>query len=86
MGTALAAKTAAGRITALEFGTKGSLAGWFSSLVLLAASLVAVVVYTVRRHRMDDYHGVTASGSGPPCAGFSWPPTSRPVCTKDSAI
>ena len=38
-------------------GAKGSLAGWFSSLVLLAASLVAVVVYTVRRHRMDDYHG-----------------------------
>ena len=54
---ALAAKTAAGQITALELGTKGSLAGWFSSLVLLAASLVAMVVYTVRRHRMDDYHG-----------------------------
>ena len=54
---ALAAKTAAGRITALELGAKGSLGVWFSSLVLLAASLVAVVIYTVRRHRMDDYHG-----------------------------
>ena len=43
--------------TALDLAGKGSLAAWFSSLVLLAASLAAVLVYTVRRHRMDDYHG-----------------------------
>ena len=42
---------------ALDLAGKGSLAAWFSSLLLLAASLVAVLVYTVRRHRMDDYPG-----------------------------
>jgi hypothetical protein len=41
----------------LDLGAAGSLAAWFSSLVLLAASVAAVLVYTVRRHRMDDYRG-----------------------------
>ena len=53
----LGPSAAGGRIAAFELGGKGSLAAWFSSLALLAASLVAVLVYTVRRHRMDDYHG-----------------------------
>ena len=44
-------------VAAFDLGGKGSLAAWFSSLMLLAASLVAVLVYTVRRHRMDDYRG-----------------------------
>ena len=30
---------------------------WFSSLTLLAASVAALLVYTVRRHRTDDYQG-----------------------------
>jgi hypothetical protein len=42
---------------ALDIGAKGSLAGWFSSLLLLAASVGALLVYTVRRHRTDDYQG-----------------------------
>ena len=42
---------------ALDIGAKGSLACWFSSLTLLAASVAAVLVYTVRRHRTDDYQG-----------------------------
>jgi hypothetical protein len=42
---------------ALDIGAKGSLAGWFSSLLLLAASVGALLVYTIRRHRTDDYQG-----------------------------
>ena len=42
---------------ALDIGAKGSLACWFSSLMLLAASVAALLVYTVRRHRTDDYQG-----------------------------
>jgi hypothetical protein len=42
---------------ALDIGLKGSLACWFSSLTLLAASVAALLVYTVRRHRTDDYQG-----------------------------
>jgi hypothetical protein len=48
---------AAGGLAAFDLGGKGSLAAWFSSLVLLAASLVAVLVYSVRRHQVDDYRG-----------------------------
>jgi len=42
---------------ALDIGAKGSLACWFSSLTLLAASVAALLGYTVRRHRTDDYQG-----------------------------
>ena len=49
--------TPAGRIAALDLGGNGSLAGWFSSLVMLAAGGVALLVYSVRRHRADDYRG-----------------------------
>ncbi len=42
---------------ALDIGAKGSLACWFSSLTLLAASVAALLTYTVRRHRTDDYQG-----------------------------
>jgi hypothetical protein len=44
-------------VVALDLAVKGSLACWFSSLTLLAASAVAVLVYCVRRHRIDDYQG-----------------------------
>ena len=44
-------------VAALDIGAKGSLACWFSSLTLLAASVAALLVYTVRRHRTDDYQG-----------------------------
>lgn len=43
--------------TALNVGAKGSLACWFASLTLLAASFAALVVYTIRRYRTDDYQG-----------------------------
>jgi hypothetical protein len=44
-------------VVALDLGIKGSLACWFSSLTLLAASVAALLVYNVRRHRTDDYQG-----------------------------
>ena len=53
----LASMTTDGRVAALDLDGEGSLAVWFSSLTLLLASVTAVLVYTVRRFRRDDYHG-----------------------------
>lgn len=44
-------------VTALAIDAKGSLACWFSSLVLLAAAVAALAVYGIRRRRTDDYRG-----------------------------
>jgi hypothetical protein len=44
-------------IAALDIGAKGSLACWFSTMTLLAASVAAMIVYGIRRHRTDDYQG-----------------------------
>ena len=52
-----AAVSGATMVTALDLGAKGSLACWFSSLLLLAAFAVALIVYSVRKHRADDYEG-----------------------------
>lgn len=38
-------------------GGPGSLSNWFSSLLLLMATFYAVVNYTVRRYKVDDYRG-----------------------------
>ena len=40
-----------------DLGNYGSLGNWLGSLLLLAASLLAIVTYTVRRHKVDDYRG-----------------------------
>ncbi len=40
-----------------DLGRPGSLGNWFSSLLLLMAAFYAVVNYTVRRHKVDDYRG-----------------------------
>jgi hypothetical protein len=44
-------------VAALDLGAKDSLGCWFSSLMLLAAAVAACLIYTVRRHRIDDYQG-----------------------------
>ena len=44
-------------LAAFDLDGEGSLAVWFSSTVLLSSSLAAVLVYSVRRHRKDDYQG-----------------------------
>jgi len=43
--------------SAFDLAAKGSLASWFSSLLLLAAAGASLLVYTVRRFRTDDYQG-----------------------------
>jgi hypothetical protein len=45
------------QFAALDLTQRGCLGSWFSSLLLLAASTAAVLAYTIRRHRTDDYHG-----------------------------
>jgi len=44
-------------VAALDPLKPASLAGWFSALVLAACSLVALLVYSIRRHKEDDYRG-----------------------------
>jgi hypothetical protein len=39
------------------FDQGGSLANWFSSFVFILAAVGSVLIYTVRRHKLDDYRG-----------------------------
>jgi hypothetical protein len=41
----------------LDLAAKGSLGCWIASLWLLASSAAAFLVYSIRRHRTDDYQG-----------------------------
>jgi hypothetical protein len=54
---ALKRLTTDGAVAAFDLDGEGSLAVWFSSVTLLLASLAALLVYTVRRHKTDDYRG-----------------------------
>ena len=51
------AGTTDGRIAAFDLDGEGSLAVWFSSTTLSAAGLVALLIYAVRQHKADDFHG-----------------------------
>jgi len=53
----IAGMTTDGRVAAFDLDGEGSLAVWFSSMTLALAGLVAILVFTVRRHRTDDYPG-----------------------------
>ncbi len=46
-----------GRIDAFNLAGRGTVATWFSSMLLALAGILAVMVYTIRRHRRDDYRG-----------------------------
>ena len=83
----MAGRAAAGGpvLAALDVAAKGSLASWFSSLLLLGAVVAALLTYTVRRHRTDDYQGATASGFGPRPRACCWPPIRRPASARPSA-
>jgi len=54
---AISQLTTDGKVAAFDLDGEGSLAVWFSSLTLTLASVVALLVYTVRRHKIDDYRG-----------------------------
>jgi hypothetical protein len=53
----LSTSIAGGQFAAFDLTRTGCLGGWFSSLLLLAASATATLTYTIRRHRTDDYRG-----------------------------
>jgi hypothetical protein len=42
---------------AFDLCVRGSLATWFSTMLLALAAATALVVYSVRRFKVDDYHG-----------------------------
>ena len=42
---------------ALELGSRGSLASWLSSLFLGLAGMASLLIYSIRRHKLDDYRG-----------------------------
>jgi hypothetical protein len=46
-----------GRIAAFDLDGEGSLGAWFTSVLLSLSCLTAVLIYTLRRHRLDDYRG-----------------------------
>ena len=54
---AISRLTTDGKVAAFDLDGEGTLAVWFSSVTLLLASLVALLVYTIRRHKTDDYRG-----------------------------
>jgi hypothetical protein len=42
---------------ALELGSRGSLASWLASLLLGLAGMTSLLIYSIRRHKLDDYRG-----------------------------
>ncbi len=44
-------------LRAFDFTVSGNLANWFSSTLLMLAAGISLIIYSVRRHRTDDYHG-----------------------------
>jgi hypothetical protein len=40
-----------------DLASAGSLASWVAAVVLLAASMLCLLIYSIRRHRIDDYRG-----------------------------
>lgn len=53
----VARATRDGRVAAFDLDGEGSLGAWFTSLMLGTAALYALLIYSLRRHRMDDYRG-----------------------------
>ena len=52
-----AAQTTDGRVAAFDLDSEGSLGAWYSSTILAVAAAFAFLVYSLRRHRIDDYRG-----------------------------
>jgi len=47
----------AGQLAALDVSARGSLAAWYSSLLLLLATIGGLITFAIRAHRVDDYRG-----------------------------
>jgi hypothetical protein len=45
------------RVAAFELGRAGTLSSWYCSFLLELCGAVSIVIYLIRRHREDDYHG-----------------------------
>lgn len=58
-GEAAAWSRSVGRanLAALDLSARGSLASWYSSLLLAGAAAASVLVFLLRRHKVDDYRG-----------------------------
>lgn len=50
-------KEGTAHLAALDVNQRGSLAAWYSSAMLAAAATVAMMVFGIRCHRVDDYRG-----------------------------
>ena len=44
-------------LAGLDVEARGSLAAWYASLLLAGSAAACVMVYALRRHRLDDYRG-----------------------------
>ena len=44
-------------VAAFELGGRGSLASWLGSLWLALSGLGSLLIYSIRRHKLDDYRG-----------------------------
>ncbi len=53
----LAEGTTDGAIAAFDLDSEGSLGTWFSSVLLGSTALCGLLVFWIRRHKADDYHG-----------------------------
>lgn len=53
----IAATTSDGSVATFDLDDEGSLAVWFSSITLTLAAAMAVIVFSVRRYKKDDYRG-----------------------------
>jgi len=53
----LAATMGERAVAAFDLGGNGTLAAWFSSTLLLLSAIGCVLVYTIRRHKKNDYQG-----------------------------
>ena len=54
---ALAAHTTDGRVAAFDLDSEGSLGACYSTATLWLAGVLALFIYSVRRHKEDDYQG-----------------------------
>lgn len=54
---AIASRISAAAAVSLDVESRGSLASWLASLWLLAAAIISFQIYSIRRHKLDDYRG-----------------------------